>query len=399
MGAFEGLKQIGGSLGPLGGMLGAAGGMGGTGFSTTGGTDYGQIQGSYTQNQNALQSQQALLAAMQAQGGLQNQSSVYNQLQGVANGTGPNPAQAMLNQSTGQNVANQAALMAGQRGASANPALMARQAAQQGAQIQQQAAGQGASMQAQQSLNALGGLGNMANTMASQQIGQTQANTAAQQNEQSILQGANTNTNNIQGQLANTTLGGQQKVIGGIMNGAGMAMGLAGGGMVQNFDMGGSVMPGAYVAPSTPMGPQSSFGQALANSNFQPFAAAPADDPIGQNWGKNKGENKKVSSQDVVQGNSVANPYMGSLGSSDMMASGNMAFAAKGGDVGSQLKGGGHVPGKAKVQGDSLKNDTVKAMLSPGEVVIPRSVMTSGDPIRGAADFVRAVMSKKGKIA
>jgi len=34
---------------------------------------------------------------------------------------------------------------------------------------------------------------------------------------------------------------------------------------------------------------------------------------------------------------------------------------------------GGYVPGKAKVKGDSPQNDTVPAMLSPGEVVIPRS--------------------------
>ena len=34
---------------------------------------------------------------------------------------------------------------------------------------------------------------------------------------------------------------------------------------------------------------------------------------------------------------------------------------------------GGFVPGKAKVKGDSPQNDVVPAMLSPGEVVIPRS--------------------------
>lgn len=36
---------------------------------------------------------------------------------------------------------------------------------------------------------------------------------------------------------------------------------------------------------------------------------------------------------------------------------------------------GGKVPGKASVFGDSIKNDTVPALLSPGEVVIPRSIM------------------------
>ena len=37
-------------------------------------------------------------------------------------------------------------------------------------------------------------------------------------------------------------------------------------------------------------------------------------------------------------------------------------------------KGTGSVPGQAKVPGDSPKNDTVKAWLSPGEEVVPRSI-------------------------
>jgi len=42
------------------------------------------------------------------------------------------------------------------------------------------------------------------------------------------------------------------------------------------------------------------------------------------------------------------------------------------------MKLGGHVGGKAKVDGDSEENDTVPAMLSPGELVIPRSVPKDG---------------------
>lgn len=41
---------------------------------------------------------------------------------------------------------------------------------------------------------------------------------------------------------------------------------------------------------------------------------------------------------------------------------------------------GGEVPGEAEVQGDSPENDTVPAMLSPGEVVLPRSVVNDGSP-------------------
>ena len=57
---------------------------------------------------------------------------------------------------------------------------------------------------------------------------------------------------------------------------------------------------------------------------------------------------------------------------------------------------GGKVPGQAKMSGDHYANDTVKAKLSPGEVVIPKSVMESEDPIKGAAQFVAALQKKKG---
>jgi hypothetical protein len=40
---------------------------------------------------------------------------------------------------------------------------------------------------------------------------------------------------------------------------------------------------------------------------------------------------------------------------------------------------GALIPGKAKVDGDSEENDTVPAMLSPGELVIPRSVPKDGE--------------------
>ena len=55
---------------------------------------------------NTLTQQQAFLQALQGQNGLQNQSNIYNQLQGIASGTGPNPALAQLNQTTGQNAEN-----------------------------------------------------------------------------------------------------------------------------------------------------------------------------------------------------------------------------------------------------------------------------------------------------
>ena len=83
----------------------------------------------------ALTEQQKLATALQAGGaqGMTSQSNLAAALQAQANGTGPNPAQAALNQNTGTNVSNQAALMAGARGGSSNVGMIARQAGQQGA--------------------------------------------------------------------------------------------------------------------------------------------------------------------------------------------------------------------------------------------------------------------------
>ena len=92
------------------------------------------------------------------------------------------------------------------------------------------------------------------------------------------------------------------------------------------------------------------------------------------------------------------------LEAGDMPMQGDTAMAAKGGKIPQSHKPvtgpmlaakGSVVPGKAKVKGDSLKNDTVPAMLSPGEVVIPKHVMESNDPVNNSARFVQAIMAKK----
>lgn len=58
---------------------------------------------------------------------------------------------------------------------------------------------------------------------------------------------------------------------------------------------------------------------------------------------------------------------------------------------------GGPVPGKAQVHGDSLKNDKVKAMLSPGEIVIPRSITQGPNAVDKSAQFVQAILAKNGR--
>jgi len=232
------------------GMLGLAGGASGTGFAGPGQANIqtpvttAQANAAQQASLNAIAQQQAFLNQVQAQGGLGNQTNVYNQLANIAAGQGPNPAQAQLAQATGANTANQAALMAGQRGANANVGLMARQAAQQGAQNQQQAAGQAATLQANQSLNALQGMGGLANTMAAQQAAATGAVTGANQTQQANLLnslagqnnaivGSQSSVNSANAALAQAGMAQQTNMLGNIMNGAGTAMQLlADGGQV-----------------------------------------------------------------------------------------------------------------------------------------------------------------------
>jgi hypothetical protein len=375
-------------MGTVGGLMGLGGGTGGTGFNA---------------NSSGTNPQQLAAALQAAQGAVGNQQQVYGQLQNVAAGQGPNPAQAMLNQATGQNVQNQAALQAGQRGAAANVGLMARNAGLQGANIQQQAAGQGATMQAQQALNALNSAGGVASGI-----------TSAQQNEQNILQGANTASQNIQGNLANTTLQGQQAMIGGVMQGIGsgasMLSSMADGGEVEDApddssqDTGPIQQQQSQMADpmdeivnesnmqsaQNPIGPQSQFGQNLNNQ---------AQGNLPQYSSSNPGAQALQAGVAGMMSGGKSSSSGGGGGSGGGLG-GLMSLAAlmaKGGNVGDKLKSGGHVPGEAKVKGNSYENDTVKALLSPGEVVIPKSVMEGQDPVRGAAQFVQAVMRKKGK--
>lgn len=443
-------------MGALTGLLGFNGGAGGTGFAAPSQgtpivqpTSYDQIQGSYRQSQDALAQQNALLQALQGQNGVGNQNQVYGQLQGVVNGTGPNPAQTMLNQATGQNVSNQAALMAGQRGAGSNVGLIARQAAQTGAAAQQNAAGQAATMQANQSLNALNSAGNIANTQVANQIGATTANTGAQQAEQQQLLNAQAQANNanvgIQSNinsgntaLADTAQKGQQGIIGGLLQGAGTIIGMADGGDVVDAPIIAAPTPvGAPLATqSNAAAPQSNFGKFLKG-----MGNAYANNPVGgagssADSGANAiqsgmssfvsgiGRNLKPSaldSQETAGLQSSVNEMSG--GSGAAAAIGQMPIAdialAKGGKVpalvspgekylspkdvkkvergANPMKVGETIKGKPSVGGakNSYANDTVKKDLQEGGIVVPRSETKSKNPDKDSAQFVAAVLAKR----
>ena len=263
------------------GGISSALGMNAQSANINSGTNQAQLGNAYTGTQNAINSQIGLTNTLnpQAATGVGNQNAVAQQELAMTQGAGPNPAQNQLAQATGTNVANQAALMAGQRGASGNVGLAARNIGQQGATTQEQAAGQAATLQAQQQIAAQQNLANLSN----QQIAQTQgANTAlstAQQNEQNILQNANTSYNNaavgMQSNINSNNASTNSNILGGITSGlsSGLsAVGLAKGGEVnahskhkldfvhkmthlglKHFDEGGDV--GSYTQSEPSSGP------------------------------------------------------------------------------------------------------------------------------------------------
>jgi hypothetical protein len=107
-----------------------------------------------------------------------------------------------------------------------------------------------------------------------------------------------------------------------------------------------------------------------------------------------------TSSMDAAQAADAASARQGVREANNAAAavgSQNLGNFAKGvGQAAAMMASdGGAVPGAPKVFGDDSRNDTVPAMLSPGEIVIPRSHATSPE---AAADFVRALQASRGGV-
>lgn len=178
-----------------------------------GGQSYSVAQPYGTKYSQTLADQMAQLYAQQ--------QGLAGQLQGVASGNGPNPAQGQYMQNVQNNVANAQGLISSQRGL--NPALAAKIGANLGAQANQQAAAQSGVMQGQQQLGAMGALGNL--------YGQTMQ---GQLQQQQNVNNANNGSNSINANQASQAAGRGTQLLGGLLSGGATvaAAGLAHGGEV-----------------------------------------------------------------------------------------------------------------------------------------------------------------------
>lgn len=100
------------------------------------------------------------------------------------------------------------------------------------------------------------------------------------------------------------------------------------------------------------------------------------------------------ATQATQAGQQQAGLIAGLIGGASQMGASAMAptpvYASEGGEI--PMLSGGQVPGTPKVAGDSPRNDTVKARLSPGEVVLPRSVAPHPEM---AKQFVQHLLTQK----
>ncbi len=397
------------------------------------GQGMGQLQG----NQQALYGQQQGLAdALLAQ----------------SRGQGPNPAQIQLRQDTDRAIAQQASAMASQRGMNPALAarLIGQQGAQQNQQMAGQAALMGAQQQlaAQQALGqqqqAMGqnllGQGSLQNaTLANQ--GNLYNQAAGTAGSLGGL-GANLYGTGVQGLQNQNALASSNSLA---------TQGLNAGVAAQNANIGahGEDIKAGVAAQNAGLASHTndvSAGVAAQNADLHQASNAINAGVAAQNAGFGSdiahidagiaGQNAGIAAQGegikagVAAGNTAADNAMntaivgglmngaGGLASMALAPSpaaapaaptGNTVqtsapqgqqpamYAARGGQIPDQramslaqaLMGmGGQVPGKAKVSGDSAKNDTVPTVLSPDEIVIPRSIATAEDAPEKAAEFV-----------
>jgi hypothetical protein len=351
------------------GFLGQLFGGAGLSYQPSGATPQ-QVNLAMQASQNAIGQQQNFINALQAAGGAapQLQGQLAQQLAAQARGEGPNVAQAQLAEATAANAARQAALMASQRGAGANVGSIARLASQAGQQAQQTAIGQAATLRAQQQLAAQQALGQLTGQTISQQQAALQQYGGLTAEQQRQLMASQAEQNRIQAQLAIEKSRAQQAAIGGVMNVAGQAALMA---MAPQS-------AAASVASQTQMSPsQSAFNQGPVSYSLEP--------------GSRPDQAVLTTTSNYANGGMVQEPILppmrfGSTNTGSIL--GDYVHTGYFAD-------GGLVPGKAQFGGDDGENDTVHAMLSPGEIVIPRSIVNGPNAAEKSKKFVQAILAKK----
>ena len=125
--------------------------------------------------------------------------------------------------------------------------------------------------------------------------------------------------------------------------------------------------------------------QAIAAQNAALMGQQQQNNQIGYNVAAGNQQAANSFLPGLLGGAGAAATGLGLMGGGTPNLGGTGQMVGGGQFVGQSLAEGGKVRGKAKVAGDSLENDTVPIMASPGEVVLPRTVAQDPDK---AKEFV-----------
>lgn len=283
--------------------------------------------------------------------GTPEQQQYARMLQMQATGQGPSLAQAQLSAATNQNASLAASAAASARGL--DPAMAARMALAGQQNANQQAAGQSALVRGQEQQTANTALGSQTNAVAGQGLQAAQLAGGIYQGIGSQNLGQQQTANTLYGNAANAQ-NSQDAIRAGVSN--------------NNNNI------GANTAAQN-----ATFNQALLGSASN--AAGAILPKVYDAWNNSGTGGASTVSGDGNSGSSTS-------GIQDNVDSGTEGITAS---------RGAFVPGHGLIPGDSPKNDVVPAMLSPGEIVIPRSITQGPDAADHAAQFVAALKQQAPK--
>lgn len=139
---------------------------------------------------------------------------------------------------------------------------------------------------------------------------------------------------------------------------------------------------------------QNVMGAKQGGAQMRYNSGVEADNQAAARKQGNRAQNAAIGTAVGAIGGGVLGSYIPVVGT----AAGAAAGSAAGGALGGMYAHGGEIPGQAKVPGDSLANDTVPALVSPGEIVLPRSITQhekAGDAAKLFVDLNN--MLSKGK--
>lgn len=343
-----------------------------------------------------------------AQNNYGQQQNYINMLQQQASGQGgPSVAAQLLQQQTQSNNQGAASLVASQRGL--NPALAARMGLNAQAMNNQASAQSGALLRSQEQLQSQGLLGQALGQQGSQNLQLLgQANQASQgaqqinagiagQNAQLQL-GAEQINAGVASQNATTDAGLVGGLLGGLSSGGAQAMSsakqMAQGGMVDDHLK--HIQTGLQIYGQYQKlfgnSPGASSGAASGGASAGSAGAAAGD--AGAAAGEGVGDAAAGAGEAVGDAAAGAGAAVGDAGAAAGEAIGT---AVADGIAAMAASKGGTVPGQAKVAGNSFKNDTVPAELSPGEIVVPRSITQGPNAGERAKKFVEQLLARKGQ--